>query len=91
MRQSKTTLFKSLENTLMQGEVTKDLVESAYVKYLDGFAQYAKLKYVDAYQTIVEDEERGPVDTLYMVAHTQEQPYQFYYMTREKVGQLHWR
>ncbi|QNR24555.1 Tc toxin subunit A-related protein [Croceimicrobium hydrocarbonivorans] len=86
LRQSKTSLFKSLESTLMQGEVSKDLVESAYVKYLDGFAQYAKLKYVDAYQTIVEDQERGPVDTLYTIARTQEQPYQFYYMTREKVG-----
>ncbi|MBB6503010.1 neuraminidase-like domain-containing protein [Pedobacter cryoconitis] len=86
LRKSKTSLFANLENTLMQGEVTTDLVESAYIKYLDDFSQFAKLRYVDAYQSIVHDKERGAIDTLFMFARTQEQPYQFYYITRETAG-----
>lgn len=86
LRKSKTSLFNDLENTLMQGEINTGLVETAYVKYMDDFSLFAKLRYVDAYQTTVEDKERGPVDTLFLFARTQEQPYHFYYITREKVG-----
>lgn len=86
LRKSKTSLFENLENTLMQGEVTADLVESAYIKYLDDFSLFAQLRNVDAYQTVVHDKERGPVDTLFLFARTQEQPYHFYYITREQVG-----
>lgn len=86
LRKSKTSLFDDLENTLMQGEVTTGLVETAYVKYLDDFSVFAKLRYVDAYQTIVIDKERGPIDTLFLFARTQEQPYHFFYITRETVG-----
>lgn len=86
LRKSKSTLFQSLENTLLQGEVTADLVETAYLKYLDDFSNLAKLRYVDAYQTIVHDKERGAIDTLFLFARTHEQPYHFYYITRETVG-----
>jgi hypothetical protein len=86
LRKSQTSLFSALENTLMQGEITTDLVETAYVKYMDDFSLFAKLRYVDAYQTIVHDKNRGEIDTLFMFARTQEQPYHFYYITRETVG-----
>lgn len=86
LRKSKTSLFSDLQNTLMQGEVTMGLVEDAYVKYLDNFSSFAKLRYVDAYQTIVHDKERGAIDTLFLFSRTQEQPYHFYYITREIVG-----
>lgn len=86
LRKSRTSLFDALENTLMQGEITTDLVEAAYIKYLDDFSVFAKLRYVDAYQTIVVDKERGPIDTMFLFARTQEQPYHFIYLTRETVG-----
>lgn len=86
LRKSQTSLFSALENTLMQGEITTDLVETAYVKYMDDFSLFAKLRYVDAYQTIVHDKNRGEIDTLFLFARTQEQPYHFYYITRETVG-----
>lgn len=86
LRKSQTSLFSDLENTLLQGEITRDLVETAYVKYMDDFSLFAKLRYVDAYQTIVHDKNRGEIDTLFLFARTQEQPYHFYYITRETVG-----
>lgn len=86
LRKSRTTIFQNLENTLMQGQVTADLVETAYIKYLDDFSAFAKLRYVDAYQTIVADKERGDIDTLFLFSRTYDQPYQFYYISRETVG-----
>jgi hypothetical protein len=75
LRQSKTALFQELANTLLQGEITPERVETAYRKYLDDFARLAKLKYIDAYH--------GPDDALYLFARTQTEPYSFYYITRE--------
>lgn len=86
LRRSKTSLFKDLENTLMQSAITTGLVETGYIKYLDDFSIYANLRYVDAYQTIVHDKDRGAIDTLFLFARTQAQPYHFYYLTRETVG-----
>ena len=86
LRKSKTSLFSDLENTLMQGEITTGLVETAYIKYMDDFSLFAKLRYVDAYQTVVHDKDRGLIDTLFLFARTQEQPYHFYYITRETMG-----
>jgi hypothetical protein len=84
LRKSKTSLFRELENTLLQGEVTKEKVEEAYTTYLDKFAQLAKLKYVDAYHATVHNKEKGAIDTLFLFARTQEEPYNFYYITREQ-------
>jgi len=83
LRTTKTALFKALENTLTQGEVTKETVADAYRKYLDDFAELAKLKYVDAYHCTVHDAQRGAIDTLYLFARTQAEPYTFYYISRE--------
>lgn len=83
LRGTKTSLFKDLENTLMQGEVTKERVEEAYRKYLDDFAQLAKLDCVDAYHCTVHDAERGAIDTLFLFARTQTEPYNYYYISRE--------
>ncbi|MFO0291632.1 MAG: neuraminidase-like domain-containing protein [bacterium] len=86
LRKSKTSLFRELENTLLQGEVTKEKVEEAYKTYLDKFAQLAKLKYVDAYHATVHNKEKGAIDTLFLFARTQEEPYNFYYIAREKAA-----
>lgn len=86
LRKSSTQLFKDLENTLMQGNIDKGTVEAAYLKYLDDLSQITKLHYVDAYQTIVHDKDRGEVDTQFLFARTREQPYDFYYLKKEKVG-----
>ncbi len=83
LRKSKTSLFEQLENTLSQGNVTKDKVDIAYKKYLDEFSELAKLKYVDGYHCTVHNKEKGAIDTLFLFARTQTEPYNFSYISRE--------
>ncbi len=84
LRKSKTALFKKLENTLQQSEVTEKTVAKAYKQYMDDFRQLAKLQYCDAYHCIVHDKERGALDTLFLFAHTQTEPYKYYYISCEE-------
>ncbi|MBX7157800.1 MAG: hypothetical protein K1X66_05395 [Verrucomicrobiae bacterium] len=44
LRQDKTPLFKTLEDDLQQTDITDANVETAFKKYLDGFAEVAQLK-----------------------------------------------
>lgn len=85
-RNSKTQLFKELENTLKQNEITKDTTEAAFKKYLDSFAELAKLKYVDAYYCNVSDDTRADAPTMFLIARTETQPYKYYYIVRESEG-----
>jgi Tc toxin complex TcA C-terminal TcB-binding domain/Neuraminidase-like domain/Salmonella virulence plasmid 28.1kDa A protein len=86
LRRDKTALFQTLENDLLQGEVTPARVEAEFRKYLDGLAELASLEIVDACHATVHDEERGDVDTLFVFARTTTQPYSFYCNARERVG-----
>ncbi len=81
-RSSKTDLFKQLENDLKQNDITEGNVTSAYTKYLEGFAELAKLVYVDAYYCRVSDDTRDNQPTLFLFARTATNPYTYYYITR---------
>ncbi len=83
-RNSKTKLFKDLENTLKQGDINAGTVEEAFKKYLDSFAELAKLKYVDASYANISDDHRDDALTLFLIARTETQPYKYYYLTREQ-------
>lgn len=83
-RSTKTKLFSDLENTLKQGDINAATVEEAFTKYLDSFAELAKLKYVDAYYSKISDDHRDDSATLFLVARTETQPYKYYYLTREQ-------
>ncbi|ACV63634.1 virulence plasmid 28.1 kDa A protein [Desulfofarcimen acetoxidans DSM 771] len=85
-RNSKTQLFKELENSLKQGDINSKTVETAYKKYLDNFAELAKLVYVDAYYCNISDEKREDAPTLFLFARTQTQPYNYYYIIQENDG-----
>ncbi|WP_127529435.1 Tc toxin subunit A-related protein [Paenibacillus kobensis] len=83
-RQNKTALFAEFENSLKQGDITKDTVEAAYRKYLDSFAELAKLKVVDTYHTHVTDPTHNNAEVTYLFARTETQPYKYYYLTRDE-------
>ncbi|EFM12226.1 Insecticidal toxin complex/plasmid viulence protein [Paenibacillus curdlanolyticus YK9] len=83
-RQNKTALFADFENTLKQGDITKTTVEAAYRKYLDRFAELAKLKVVDTYHTHVTDPTHENAQVTYLFARTETQPYKYYYLTRDE-------
>lgn len=83
LRESKTDLFKELENNLSQGNVTKQSVEDAYKKYLDSFQELATLQYVDGYHCVTKTEQEGESDTLFLFSKTQNKPYSYYYISRQ--------
>jgi hypothetical protein len=45
-RDDKTELFEELEGTLLQGDITNDLAEDAFFKYLQGLEEIARLEIV---------------------------------------------
>ena len=81
LRASKTKLFIDLENTLKQGDIDGKTVETAFTKYLDRFAELAKLCYVDACYYNVSDDAHADVRTMFFVARTETQPWKYFYTT----------
>ncbi|MGD1859002.1 MAG: LamG-like jellyroll fold domain-containing protein [Leptolyngbyaceae cyanobacterium] len=49
LRDTKTPLFKELEDALQQGNVTKETVTQAYTTYLNNFAEVANLTIIGSY------------------------------------------
>ena len=49
IRKSKTTPFKNLENSLNQGSLDPEHIETAFLNYLEEVSEVAHLVYVDAY------------------------------------------
>jgi hypothetical protein len=84
LRNSKTSIFKSLEETLMQSDITAESAEEAFRKYLDEFSKVAKLRYVDSYYSTVNYPSKGEKNTLFLFAQTQTVPYDYYFCTREQ-------
>ncbi len=71
-RDDKSYLFEELESALLQGDVSDDLVEGAFVKYLKGLDQIARLEVVSCSS----DEKRG---TLHVLARTYDLPRKYFY------------
>lgn len=85
-RKSKSTLFKQLETDLKQNDINDGNAQKAFTKYMEGFAELAKLVYVDAYYCNVSDATRNDQPTLYLFARTAIDPYTYYYIVRESEG-----
>ncbi|MDJ0717264.1 MAG: neuraminidase-like domain-containing protein [Prochloraceae cyanobacterium] len=78
LRQTKTPIYKELEEELLQSEVTQESVEKAYQNYFDKFAELAQLKPAGGYHCTVENSS-GRQDTLYLFGRTATEPYTYYY------------
>ncbi|HEX7162508.1 MAG TPA: neuraminidase-like domain-containing protein [Trebonia sp.] len=86
LRRDRTALFADLQNALLQGAISPDSVQDVFQKYLDSLAEIAALEHIGSYRAQVHDEQRGPVDTLFVFGRTAAQPYKFYVATREHVA-----
>ena len=86
LRRDRTAIFADLQNALLQGGVSPGSVQDIFQKYLDSLAEIAALEHVASYQAVVHDEQRGPLDTLFVFGRTAAQPYKFYLATREHVA-----
>jgi hypothetical protein len=80
LRDDKTPLFKELENDLMQGELTSENVEKAYVNYLERLHEVSHLKICGMH----EDKERA---AFHVIAHTTGTPQKYYYRRWENAFQ----
>jgi hypothetical protein len=76
-RLNSTDLFQALEGTLLQGDVTSDLVESALMTYLRGLDVYARLDIVASYL----DQTNPEAETLYVLGRTYSHPHKYFYRT----------
>ena len=72
LRDTKSPMFKSLEDNLLAQRITDDSANQAYHRYLTEFAEVSHLRVVGTYF----DAEEG---SYYFFARTQQDPPQFYY------------
>jgi hypothetical protein len=79
LRQDKTDLFQALESALLQGDVTRDLVENAFADYLKGLELRARLDIVASYfdQNMTNPGE----STLYALGRTYGHPHKYFFRT----------
>jgi hypothetical protein len=79
LRLDKSDLFQSLESTLLQGDVTSDLVESALLQYLEDLDSRARLDIVASY---LEQNLANPgFSILHVLGRTYSQPHKYFYRT----------
>jgi hypothetical protein len=79
MRMDKSDLFQALESTLLQGDVTTDLVEDAFLAYLKGLEVRARLDVVAMY--LDQDATRPGLSTLHVIGRTYGVPHKYFYRT----------
>jgi hypothetical protein len=78
LRDDKTPLFKELEDTLLQQEISDSNVLDAYAKYLTGFDEAARLKIAGAYYDQGSSSDHQD-DALHLFGVTQAAPPVYYY------------
>ena len=77
LRKKVTQQFATLSQALQQSDITRPYVASAFRAYIDGFAEVAQLKPVDAYRTRI-----GNTETTYLLARTKTGPYTFFFCSQ---------
>ncbi|SFE35463.1 neuraminidase-like domain-containing protein [Nitrosomonas sp. Nm166] len=75
-RDDKTHLFTELEGALLQGDVSSDLVEDAFLNYLKKLDELARLDIVAMH---IEDNADPARRTLHVFGRTHNQPHQYFY------------
>ena len=74
LRSNKTPFFKDLETTLLQGAVTSDNVEVAYLAYLQSLQQVARLEIAGLYT-----EDDSDAQMVHVIGRTFTAPYVYFY------------
>ncbi len=84
LRDTKTPAFKTLEEDLLQNEVTDEAVLRVYKKYLDEYTEVSRLKIAGGY--VYDDPEVLDDKQLVLFGHTKAEPPRYYYRTARFVG-----
>jgi ABC toxin-like protein/neuraminidase-like protein len=86
-RDDKTHLFQELESALLQGDVSNDLAEDAFFKYLKGLEEIARLDMVTMYC----EEKPGPdSNVVHLVGRTFNLPHKYFYRRQEHNSWTNW-
>ncbi|CAE6506463.1 conserved hypothetical protein [Nitrosomonas nitrosa] len=89
LRDDKTPFFKDLANALLQNDVTQQIVEDAFLHYLNQLNDVAKLDIVGMY---VQKEpgtlDEPGVDILHVFGRTSGMPHRYYY--RRRIDSRYW-
>lgn len=75
-RDDKTHLFAELEGALLQGDVSSDLVEDAFLSYLKKLDELARLDIVGMH---IEDNAAPALRTLHVIGRTFGEPHKYFY------------
>lgn len=75
-RDDKTHLFTELEGALLQGDVSNDLVEDAFLTYLRKLEELARLDIVAMH---LEDKADPAQNTLHIIGRTHGEPHKYFY------------
>ncbi|MFE5318470.1 neuraminidase-like domain-containing protein [Paenibacillus sp. NPDC056579] len=74
-RDDKTYLYKELESSLLQGDVTNQLAEDALYTYLDKLGKLARLEIVTMYA----QERAGGTPVMHVIGRTYSSPHEYFY------------
>ena len=81
----KSAAFKALESSLTQGKLTDELIEEAYVTYLDSFTEVSELTIAGGY--VYDDTSSDTNDkVLVLFGHTRTDPMRYFYRFATFVG-----
>ena len=76
-RDDKTHLFQEMESALLQGDVSDELVEDAFLRYLTELERISRLEIVSMY--CEEDEVSVASNTLHVIGRTYSDPHAYFY------------
>ncbi|APR86765.1 Insecticidal toxin complex protein TccB1 [Minicystis rosea] len=89
LRDDKSDLFQQLERELRQKDITDEVAEDAFIRYLEGLQEVANLEVVGMFhQNEASDGEHDAIDVLHVVGRTRLEPYKYFY--RARVDASYW-
>lgn len=86
LRDTKTPAFKTLEDDLLQGEITEAAAQRVYQKYLDEYTEVSRLTIAGGYVYDSTDMSGQPAKSLVLFGRTKTDPRRYYYRMAQFLG-----
>ncbi len=86
LRDTKTPVFKALEDDLMQGEITEEAAQRVYQKYLDEYTEVSRLTIAGGYVYDSVDMSNNAAKSLVLFGRTKTDPRRYYYRMAQFLG-----
>ena len=80
-RENATDLFQNLQGTLLQGNITRDLVEQAFTQYLQDLDTRARLDIVSVFNQAPAAGDPSSTNTLHVIGRHHGKPMKYFYRT----------